>query len=71
MKVFGRTIDERFLSHRRRSTSTAGIAGGIVAALLFTYYYYARHELRWDLFIILITIVVVKLALMAWYLITE
>ena len=29
-------IDERFLTHRLRSTSLAGIIGGLVAIALFT-----------------------------------
>ena len=67
----GRAIDERFLMHRLRSTSTAGIVGGIVALALFAYRYYFEHDLNWDLFAVGATIAAVKVALMAWYFLTE
>jgi hypothetical protein len=69
--ILGTEIDERFFRHRQRSTSVAGIAGAIVAGGLFFYRYYARGILSWDLFAVVLTIAVVKVALMAWYYITE
>ena len=36
-------IDERFLEHRRRSTSTAGIATGITALLLGYYHFHPTN----------------------------
>ena len=60
-------IDERFWTYRRRSTSIAGIVGGFVAAGLFAYRFYVQHVWSWDLFAILLTIVAVKLSLMAWF----
>jgi hypothetical protein len=33
--ILGRAIDERFLNHRLRSTSLAGVTGGLVAGALF------------------------------------
>jgi hypothetical protein len=68
---FRRVIDERFLDHRRRSTSMAGIVGGVGAMLLFAYRFYFDHFWSWDLFAVAATIVVVKLALMAWYYLTD
>ena len=65
--VIGTLIDERFLSHRLRSTSIAGVAGGVVAMGLFAYRYYHDHFWSWDLLIVGVTIVVVKLAVLAWY----
>jgi hypothetical protein len=69
--ILGRRIDERFLTHRLRSTSLAGIIGGLTAIGLFLYHYYANHIWSWDLFTVAITIVVVKMAAMAWYVLTD
>ena len=73
MKVpgLGLEIDERFLTHRLKSTSIAGMAGVVVAMGLFLYRYYANHVWSWDLFAVGATIAVVKLSLLAWYLSTE
>ena len=64
-------IDERFLMHRLRSTSTAGIVGGVIAILLWFYRYVADHRWNWDLFAVAVTIVAVKVALMIWYRLTD
>jgi hypothetical protein len=69
--ILGRLIDERFLNHRLRSTSLAGIIGGVVAISLFAYRYYVDGVWSWDLFTVAATIVVVKLAVMTWYLLTD
>ena len=71
MSFLERTIDERFLTHRRRSTSMAGIAGGYVAILLFAYRYYIDHIWSWDLLGVAMTIVLVKVSLMIWYSLTD
>jgi hypothetical protein len=62
-----RIFDERFLSHRQRSTSTAGIACAALALVLFEYRLIVSHVARWDLLAVGATFVVVKLSLMAWY----
>ena len=67
MNLITRLVDERFLEHRRRSTSYAGIVGGILAICLFAYHYYIDHRWSWDLFAVGVTIVAVKLVLMVWY----
>ena len=64
-------IDERFLEHRRRSTSAAGIIGGVTATLLWMYRFYFDHVFSWDLLAIALTIVGVKMSLMAWYYLTD
>ncbi len=64
-------IDERFLEHRRRSTSVGGIAGALVAAGLCLYRYYFNHVWSWDLFAVVVTMAAVKLALMIWYRVTD
>ena len=65
--IVGRVIDERFLTHRLRSTSVAGVTGGVLAIGLFAYRYYIDDIWSWDLLAVGVTIVVVKLAVMIWY----
>ena len=69
--IVGKAIDERFLNHRLRSTSLAGIIGGALAMLLFAYRYYINHVFSWDLFAVGLTIVGVKMAVLIWYRITD
>lgn len=71
MSFLSRWVDERFLEHRRRSTSTAGIAGGVLAILLFEYRYFVNHVLNWDLLAVGLTFVVIKMGLMLWYVLTD
>ena len=67
----GAVVDERFLLHRLRSTSVAAMVGGAVAGGLFLYHYFARHELRWDLMVVLLAMAVVKTAVLIYYRITD
>jgi len=60
-------FDERFLMHRLRSTSTAGVAAGVLAAVLWFYRYVFEHRWSWDLFAVAVTMAVVKQGLMLWY----
>lgn len=60
-------IDERFLMHRLRSTSIAGVTAGVLASLLWFYRYVFDHRLDWDLFAVALTMAVVKVSLMTWY----
>jgi hypothetical protein len=69
--ILGIVIDERFLEHRRRSTSIASIIGGWVAAGLFAYRYFVDGVWSWDLLAVALTIVAVKLALLTYYLLTD
>jgi hypothetical protein len=71
MSFLSKIVDERFLEHRRRSTSTAGIVGGAVSICLFSYRYYVKHIWSWDLLTVALTIVGIKLAVMAWYYLTD
>ena len=71
MNILSRVIDERFLTHRLRSTSIAGVLGGVVAVALFAYRFYVDHVWSWDLLAVIITIVAAKLALMTWYFLTD
>ena len=69
--ILGKVIDERFLMHRLRSTSIAGVIGGVLALLLFAYHYYFDHFWSWDLLTVGATIVVVKLTVLLWYRLTD
>lgn len=60
-------VDERFLMHRLKSTSLAGVVGGVSLGLWFAYLYFIEHDARWDLFVILLIMGVVKLGVMAFY----
>lgn len=69
--LIGAVVDERFLQHRLRSTSLAGIVGGLLAICLFAYHFYVDHIWSWDLFAVAMTIVVVKLTVLTWYRLTD
>jgi hypothetical protein len=71
MSILNKLVDERFLTHRLRSTSLAGIVGGVLAAALFAYRYYVNHIWSWDLLAVAVTIAATKLALMTWYHLTD
>ena len=65
--LLGNAIDERFLMHRLKSTSIAGVAAGTLAMGLFAYRYYVDHVWRWDLLSVGLTMAAVKWALMLWF----
>ena len=69
--ILGKVIDERFLQHRLKSTSLAGIVGGVLSILLFAYRFYVNHVWSWDLLAVAMTFVVVKLLAMVWYRATD
>jgi hypothetical protein len=71
LPIVGRAVDERFLNHRLRASSYAGIVGGVVAILLFAYRFYVNHLWSWDLFIVIATILGVKISVMAWSLLKQ
>ena len=64
-------VDERFLTHRLRATSLAGVAGGVTASLLFAYYYFFEQSPRWDLLAVAVVMAVVKLSTLAYYRMTD
>jgi hypothetical protein len=64
------TIDERFLTHRLRSTSNGGMAGLLVAAAFF-FYNLSRHLIRWDLFAVIATAAIVKISFLIYYRVTD
>ena len=67
MTILRKIFDERFFEHRRRSTSIAGVAGGVLALCLFEYRYVVNHVLNWDLLAVGLTFVLIKLGMMTWY----
>jgi uncharacterized membrane protein YhhN len=69
--ILGKLVDERFMSHRRRALRMAGVTGFLVADLLFGYRYFANHIFSWDLLAVVLTVAVIYIALIVWYLITE
>jgi hypothetical protein len=60
-------VDERFLTHRLRSTSNAGILSAVLALLLFMYRYYHDHVFSHDLLAVGVMFVAVKYTLLLWY----
>ena len=60
-------VDERFLTHRLRATSTAGITCAVAALLLAMYRYFHNHVWSVDLIAVGLIFVVVKYALFFWY----
>jgi hypothetical protein len=65
--ILGQFVDERFLEHRRRSTSLAGVAGALLAAGIFEYRVFWQHFIDRSLFAVLATMAVVKIAAMLWF----
>ncbi len=65
--LFGKFVDERFLEHRRRSTSLGGIVAVLVAVGLFEYRYFHDHFISWDLITVAFSMVIVKMSMMVWY----
>ena len=45
--------------------------GGALAICLFAYHYYIDHLWSWDLLAVGLTFVVIKLAVMTWYFLTD
>jgi uncharacterized membrane protein len=65
--ILSKFVDERFLDHRRRSSSAAGIATILLAVALFEYRFIHDHTWNWDLMTIALAFVVIKLTLFTWY----
>jgi len=60
-------VDERFLMHRLKSTSLAGVVAAVLMGVSVLYQFYANGVLRYDLFGILIIMAVVKLVAMFYF----
>ncbi len=64
-------MDERFLDHRLRSTSLAGIVGGIILGAMILWDLHRTGEVRYDLFAVLGVMAVVKLGAMLYFRLTR
>ncbi len=71
MAILNRLVDERFWTHRQRSTSLAGIATGVTAICLFYYRFLHDRVFNWDLLAVGLVFVFLKLGLMAYYTLTD
>lgn len=60
-------FDERFLTHRYKSTSHAAMVAAALLGGFFFYDFLVREAVRWDLLITLVAMAVTKLFFMAWY----
>jgi len=60
-------VDERFLFHRYKSTSMAGVAAAFLMGGWFMYELFANDTYRWDYLVILTVMAVVKWVFMIWY----
>lgn len=65
--ILNRFVDERFLEHRRRSSSIAGILAAILAVVLFELRFFLDHIWSWDLLAVALTFIVVKMSLFTWF----
>jgi hypothetical protein len=70
-RILGLNVDERFLDHRRRSTSFAAAAGAIVTGALFEDELILHHHVAWELLSVLLTMFIVKFAAMTWFHFTD
>lgn len=60
-------IDERFYIHRLKSTSLAGVVGGVLMGVWTLIQFYTKDVFRWDLMVILSAMAVVKLGTMLYF----
>jgi hypothetical protein len=65
--ILNKFVDERFLEHRRRSSSIAGFATLILAICIFEYRIFVNHLIDWEMAAIILTFAVVKMSLFTWY----
>lgn len=66
-RFLGFPFDERFLDHRRRSSTFAMMAGAVLSAGLLEYHLIAQHRIDWDLAAVLGGMILVKYAAFAWF----
>ena len=60
-------MDERFEIHRLKATRLAAIAGVLTACGWYLYSFLAHGLMRYDLFVVMIVMGVVKVGAMAYY----
>jgi len=66
-QAFRGTVDERFLLHRYKSTSHAGVLAALVMGGWFFYDQIVNGVIRTDFVIVLSVMAFAKLTFMAWY----
>jgi len=62
-----RVLDERFLDHRRRSSTFAMMAGALLSGGFLEYHLLAQHRIDWDLAIVLGGMVIAKFTAFTWF----
>jgi hypothetical protein len=65
--VPNRILDERFLDHRRRSSTFAMMAGALISGGLLEYHLVAQHRIDWELAAVLLGMLIVKFTAFAWF----
>ncbi len=67
--ILNKFVDERFLEHRRRSSSRGRHhRGSFSPSCIFEYRFFHDHFWSWEMgAIVAVTIVVLKMMLFAWY----
>jgi hypothetical protein len=60
-------VDERFLDHRRRSSTFAMMAGALISGGLLEYHLLTQHRIDWELAAVLGGMVVTKLTAFTWF----
>ena len=63
----GQFVDERFLEHRPKASSVAGIVTAVLALVVFEYRLLRYGIFSWDLAAVAVVFVVIKMGLFLWY----
>jgi hypothetical protein len=63
----GQFVDERFLEHRRRASSVAGIIAAVLALVAFEYRLLRYGVFDWDLAAVALVFAAIKMGLFLWY----
>jgi hypothetical protein len=67
MSLLPKFVDERFMAHRRQSTSIAGMISAALALVLFEYRYFHDGVFSKDLLAVGLTFVALKFIVMGWH----
>jgi hypothetical protein len=65
--ILNQFVDERFLEHRRRSSSIAGFATLFLAFGVFEYRIFVNHVIDWEMGAVMLAFAVVKISMFVWY----
>jgi hypothetical protein len=65
--ILNQFVDERFLEHRRRSSSIAGFATLFLALGVFEYRIFFNHVIDWEMGTVMLAFAVVKISMFIWY----